>query len=303
MRQARSEDPYGDPLVIDGCVTCHCLWFDHGELESLPEPAPEPGRSTDQLPEEARRAIAEMEAKRIRREHEEDDEEPPAPWQWVPALLGMPIELGQRPVNRLPLVTWTLAALCALMLLATYGRLDTVVAEWGLIPSQWGRHGGLTLVTSFFLHAGILHLVSNGYFLLVFGDNVEDLLGHGRYLALVAASALAGDLLHSVLGQGGNIPLVGASGGIFGVLAFYAVAFPRARMGLLFYFRLVRLPVWGMLVLYALLQGVGAYLQATGSGGGVSYLAHVGGAGVGVAAGLWLRSRARISDDGEIEEL
>lgn len=301
MRRASAVDPYGDPFVLDGCRTCHCLWFDHGELESLPEPTPE--RPPEDLPEEARRAIAMMEAKRVRRDHEPRDEEPPAVWQWLPALLGMPIELGQRPVNRLPLVTWTLAGLCVLTLVATWSRLDVVVAEWGLVPSQWGRHGGLTLVTSFFLHGGLLHLVSNGYFLLVFGDNVEDLLGHARYLALVVAAAFAGDLLHGLIDPGSDVPLVGASGGIFGVLAFYAVAFPRARMGLLFYFRLIRLPIAGMVLLYALLQGVGAYLQASGTGGGVSYLAHVGGAGVGVVAGLWLRSRAGTGDDGEIQEI
>ncbi len=287
MQQAPAVDTHGDRFVVDGCVTCLCLWFDHGELEGLPEAEEQ---TEPELPAEARRLLAVAQVSRVRRGA--DDEAPVAGWQWVPMILGMPAELSSRPLNRLPLVTWTLAALCALALVATWSRLPEVIAAWGLIPTEWTRRGGLTLLTSFFLHGGLLHLLSNAYFLVVFGDNVEDLLGHGRFLALVVLSALAGDIAHGMLDPTGTIPVVGASGGIFGVVAFYAVSFPKARMGFLFYFRVVRVPVIGLVLLYGALQALGAYLQTEGIRGGVSHLAHIGGAVVGIAAGLWTRSQS-----------
>lgn len=256
MRQAPSVNEWGDTFAIDGCTACHALWFDHGELESLPV-APERA-DPDELPEEARRILAEAKLQKVR--EAAADEAPVSAWQWVPMMLGMPAELESRPLSRLPLVTWTLAA--------------------------------LMLVVGLSVEAGILFAISNAYFLAVFGDNVEDLLGHARYALLVAGSVGVGHIAHALLDPGGALPLFGASGGVFGVLAFYAVAFPRARVGFLVYFRLLRAPVLAMLVVYALLQLLGAYLQAGGFRAGVPYLAQVGGAAVGVGSGLWMRRPA-----------
>ena len=183
--------------------------------------------------------------------------------------------------------------------LATLPHLKQVVQEWGFIPRLWDRQGGLTLLTSFFLHAGVFHLLSNMYFFLIFGDNVEDHLGPIYFVLLLLGAHLFGSLTHAALDPRGDIPTIGASGGISGILGYYAVAFPKARIGFLWRFfffvafRWICLPAWVMLILFSLLQLLGAWGQMYG-GGGVSYAAHLGGLAVGVVTALgvrWLRAQ------------
>ena len=158
------------------------------------------------------------------------------------------------------------------------------VQLFGLIPAQATRMHGLTFVTSFFLHAGIIHLVGNMYFLLVFGDDVENFLRPLRYIALIAIAAFVGDLVHIASAPNSTIPCIGASGGIAGVITFYALAFPQAKIGFLwryfYYFRWIRLPAWFVFVLWILFQIIGAYEQKIGISS-VSSFAHLGGAAVG----------------------
>jgi membrane associated rhomboid family serine protease len=166
------------------------------------------------------------------------------------------------------------------------------VNDYGLIPALAGRWHGLTFFTSFFLHAGVFHLIGNLYFLCICGDNVEDFLGWPRYLLLIVLAAFAGDLLHLVADPRSNIPSIGASGGIAGVIVFYALQFPHIRLGFLFrywfYFRWIRLPAWFALVLWLLFQFIDAGQQLTGASA-VSSLAHLGGAVVGLLAWLLWR--------------
>jgi membrane associated rhomboid family serine protease len=177
----------------------------------------------------------------------------------------------------------------------SFSDLRSVVQNWGLIPAQLWRHGGLTLASSFFLHGGIWHLVGNVYFLLVFGDNVEDYLGRWRWLALLVAASLLGDTMHVLFEPRSTMPCVGASGGISGLIVFYALAFPRARLSFMWrywlYFRWIGMPAWVALVLWLLLQSWGAYAQFMGFSH-VSATAHLGGAGVGFLAWLaWHRTK------------
>ncbi len=298
MRRTAVEGDGAD-FPLDGCRACHLLWFDSGELEAMPlaRPADEAAREVAAeraeaaMPEEARVALAMAQARRIREQADDLDNHPPLPvWKMALAFFGMPVELDEQVVERPPVATYALAIGCALTLALTYVNLEQAVANWGLVPSAWGRHGGLTFVTSFFLHGGLIHLAANLYFLLAFGDNVEGVLGTRRFLGLVAVSAFAGDLAHAALDPGGHVPLVGASGGIYGVLVFYTFAFPQARVGIFFRFVFIPMRIWVMLLLYMGFQLLGGFAQAYGAGGGTSYLAHLGG---GVAGGLyaWVTKR------------
>src|SRR5436309_6993308 len=194
------------------------------------------------------------------------------------------------PRERTPWVTWML---CLLIIVAsTFGftQLHEIVSRLGLIPTQAMRDGGVTFLTSFFLHAGVLHLVGNIYFLFVFGDDVENFLRPFRYLALIAFAALIGDLAHIAADPSSHIPCVGASGGIAGVITFYALNFPEVKLGFLlrygwWWFRWIRLRAWFVFVLWILFQAVGAWEQVAGISA-VSSLAHIGGAVVGFMA--WL---------------
>src|SRR6266568_1963243 len=165
-------------------------------------------------------------------------------------------------------------------------------------PSK--RAGGLTFLTSFFLHAGVLHLVGNIYFLFVFGDDVENFLRPFRYLALIAVAAFIGDLAHIAADPHSQIPCIGASGGIAGVITFYALNFPKVKLEFLlrygwWWFRWIRLRAWFVFVLWILFQAVGAWEQVAGISA-VSSLAHLGGAVVGFVAWLLWRKNNRATE-------
>ena len=117
------------------------------------------------------------------------------------------------------------------MFLFTVSDLRAAADQWGLIPAEMFRHGGLTLVSCFFLHGGIFHLIGNVYFLLILGDNCEDLLGPWRYMQLLVAATVVGALAHIALNIGSPIPCIGASGGISGIIAYYALRHPETKVG------------------------------------------------------------------------
>lgn len=142
----------------------------------------------------------------------------------------------------------------------------------------------LTIFTSMFLHGGLWHLAGNMLFLWIFGNNVEDALGRARFVAFYLACGVAAALVQVVASAAGNdramldVPMVGASGAIAGVLAAYMVLFPRARVTTLvivvFFFRIVPLPAGLFLGLWFVLQ---VLLVVFGGGTGVALFAHIGG--------------------------
>ncbi len=216
-------------------------------------------------------------------------------WHWMPALLGFPVEdeqpLGRRQVDAKPWFTWTLAIGITLVSLLAMFDLRAVINDYGLIPSEFDRLHGLTWLTSFFLHGGLLHLIGNVYFLVVFGDNVEKCLGTLEFFMLLVLATLCGDFVHILLDPDSTVPCIGASGGISGVIAFYALRFPKQQLAMMFWFFFKtywwRMSAVWMFAIWVVLQCVIAGQQMVGiskvSGG-----AHLGGALVGVVAwALW----------------
>ncbi len=220
------------------------------------------------------------------------------------------------PSRTVPLVTFLLIAACVgvflLQLLAGDGG-EALVAALGFVPARLfhaselgpGALGaGLTgLFASMFLHGGFLHLAGNLLFLWIFGDNVEDALGHGRYLLLYLGSGVLAALLQGLLATTSLVPMVGASGAIAGVLGAYLVLYPRARVvtlvPLFILFPLVEVPAFLFLVLWFLFQfwqGSAALVGAGSAGaaaGGVAWWAHVGGFGAGILLLALLKPRRR----------
>jgi membrane associated rhomboid family serine protease len=282
MLQVQNAEP---PLALDACRPCGVVWFDAREFETVPAGAVE---SPDALILRGREALAIEKVKCIAEESYAKSTAPDENWKWVIAFLGMPVEKDAPPVTRLPWLTWSLSAVIALISIMAFSHLNEVVENYGFIPLHPLRHGGLTFISSFFLHAGFYHLLSNLYFFLVFGDNVEDYLGRWRFGWLLLFSTLGGDILTLLLDPHSAIPSVGASGGISGVLAFYALEFPRARLA--FFYRLFwfTLPAWGAFGLWILLQLFTATKQMAGMSE-ISGLAHLGGALVGAA--WWFKWR------------
>ncbi len=147
------------------------------------------------------------------------------------------------------------------------------------------------VLTSMFMHGGWLHLIINMWFLWIFGDNVEDYLGHFYYLALYLTAGITGTLLHTALNPLSAVPGVGASGAIAGIMGAYLVLFPSARVTTLvpfFFFFFVRLPAWLVLGYWFVLQflsGTATAIASTTqtSGSGIAFWAHVGGFIAGIA--------------------
>jgi membrane associated rhomboid family serine protease/Zn-finger nucleic acid-binding protein len=266
----------GHELNVDYCPVCNAVWFDGGEIKSVPmahrqaappsRPASPQAQSTDA---------------------------PPEWWKWLPGLIGLPVEYEEPETHTRPWFTWAIGAAMVLCYLATASDLKAMTEQWGFIPAEGFRHSGLTPFTSFFLHAGWLHLLSNLYFLLVFGNNVEDRLGGPLYLFLLAAATVGGDLVHALFDPHFTTPCIGASGGIAGVLGYYALTFPRAKVGLLLWWVFwIRMPAIALFALFILFQLIGASMEVSGFGG-VSYLAHLGGLTVGGAMALADRALRR----------
>ena len=271
---------------VDVCQHCHFVWFDAHEIDAL-VPQPVPATATE-LSREAREQIAIAKCQQLAEEARGSDWEsapPDAPWKQIAAFFGLPVEFDEPSQERIPWATWLLAAAIVVISAAAFANLREIVHRFGLIPAEATRLHGLTFVSSFFLHAGIIHLAGNMYFLLVFGDNVENSLKPFRYLVLIALAALVGDLAHIALDPQSRTPSIGASGGIAGVITFYALQFPRVRLGFLMrwgivWFRWIRMPAWFALVLWILFQLIGTWEQKVGISS-VSAVAHLGGAAMG----------------------
>lgn len=173
-----------------------------------------------------------------------------------------------------------------------------VAATRGDGPPLW--RVGQALLVSMFLHGGWIHLVGNLLYLRVFGDNIEDRLGPLRYGLFYLAAGIAGSLAQFAVAPTSDVPMVGASGAIAGVLGAYLVLFPSARIVTLFpvfiFLTFIEVPAFVFLGLWALqqsLNGVLALEEGLGQGGGVAWFAHLGGFAVGVTVGAYLRIRRR----------
>jgi len=228
MKRFQITDP---TLTLDACRPCNLVWFDPGEFEAVPEGVVE---TPDELALRGREILANYKLERLneqlRREAAASSNPPDEEWKWVPAFFGLPVKIDDDDLKQWPWLTWSLAATIALVSILAFFDLHDAVHRFALIPAQVWRYGGLTLLTSFFLHGGVWHLISNLYFFLLFGDKVEDYLGRWRFALLILSATLAGDCLHVLFDPHSSTPCIGASGGIAGVIAFYALEFPRARL-------------------------------------------------------------------------
>jgi membrane associated rhomboid family serine protease len=203
------------------------------------------------------------------------------------------------PSRTTPFVTVALIAVNAAVFLYQVTRgpedLRLFVASYAVIPAWFWWP---SLITSQFLHAGWMHIIWNMVYLWIFGDNVEDRLGHVPYLVFYLGAGAAAALLQVRFNPFSGVPMVGASGAIAGVMGAYFVLYPQSRVltaiFVLFFFDLVEIPAvffLGFWFLMQLLSGVGSLGVASAAGGGTAFWAHVGGFVVGAAVGLVLRRR------------
>ncbi|MEX2048708.1 MAG: rhomboid family intramembrane serine protease [Gemmatimonadota bacterium] len=221
------------------------------------------------------------------------------------------------PTEIFPLVTLVLIGACiaAWWYLQGAGLSEEALTEsicaLGAIPAEvtgataGGERpcglGGLTwqaLFSSMFLHGSWMHLIGNMWFLWIFGNNVEDSMGHLRFLLFYVLTGLVAALSHVVTDPASAIPMVGASGAISAIMGAYLVLYPRARVHTLFIFviivRVIPIPAWVMLGYWIVLQ-LASSAMAPAEGGGVAYAAHIGGFVAGVALIFLFRNPKLVS--------
>jgi membrane associated rhomboid family serine protease len=157
------------------------------------------------------------------------------------------------------------------------------VERWGIVPDSISQHL-YTLLTSMFLHGGWLHVLGNMLYLWVFGRGIEDLIGSGPFLAFYLVCGLAAGVLQVITSPYSQLPTIGASGAIAGVMGAYVIRFSRARIVTLVFIVVfittVEIPAWILLVWWFVIQlfnGFGSLATANYSGGGTAWFAHVGG--------------------------
>ena len=241
----------------------------------------------------------------------------------------IPIKDYAGPRRRLPWITWGLIAVNVVVFLyqvSLGSDAQAFIFAYSVVPVAL-THGipqtslpgvpahipfhtpspvYLTLITSMFLHAGWLHIGGNMLFLYIFGDNVEDRMGHIPYLLFYLFCGVVAGITQVAVDPGSSIPSLGASGAIAGVLAAYLVLFPLARVRtiifIVFFFTIVTLPAFVLIGIWFLLQfldGVAALSNVQQGMGGVAYFAHVGGFVTGLMITFllrpWLRPPASVS--------
>jgi membrane associated rhomboid family serine protease len=186
-----------------------------------------------------------------------------------------------------PYVNWAIVGICVVVFLYEMvlppAQLDRFILQWGAIPAEISRFRDLyTVISSMFLHGGWAHIIGNMVFLLVFGDNIEDAMGHLSYLLFYLLCGIAAAFLQIVLDVSSTIPMIGASGAISGVMGAYIALFPQGKVRALVFFgyfgQVVLVPAWVMIGLWFVLQLFSGFASLGASGeGGVAFWAHVGG--------------------------
>ena len=201
------------------------------------------------------------------------------------------------PSRTTPYVTVSVIVINALVFfyeLSLGAETEEFVIAWGLVPAAFSW---VTVLTSMFIHGGFLHFAGNMLYLWIFGDNVEDRLGHGRFIVFYVLCGVSAALVQTIVNPESVVPMVGASGAIAGVMGAYFVLYPRSRIltlvPIFFFIQLIEIPAIFFLGLWFVMQflsGVGSIATSTGASGGIAFWAHVAGFAAGIGAvGLFKR--------------
>jgi membrane associated rhomboid family serine protease len=182
----------------------------------------------------------------------------------------------------IPFVTYILIALNVLFFFVELAGGDDFIIKWAFVPSRFLANPIAdfpTLFTSMFMHAGWMHLGGNMLYLWIFGDNVEDRFGHIRFIIFYVLCGLAATFAQMAFSMDSDIPNLGASGAIAGVLGAYILLFPKGKVRVMQGQRVIQVPallaigIWFVLQLFS---GIGS-IESAGKTGGVAYMAHIGG--------------------------
>jgi membrane associated rhomboid family serine protease len=201
----------------------------------------------------------------------------------------IPISDDDRDRRLTPVVTYVLIAVNALVFFLELSNGEEFINRWAFIPSRFFADpvgDFATLFTAMFMHASWIHILGNMLYLWIFGDNVEDRLGHALFFVFYILCGLAASFAQAAINPASSIPNVGASGAIAGVLGAYIIMFPGRRVNVLlgrYVTPMSALVVIGLWILLQIFAQVNAFTASSQTeGGGVAYMAHIGGFVAGV---------------------
>ncbi|MCP4707361.1 MAG: rhomboid family intramembrane serine protease [Planctomycetes bacterium] len=262
---------YDSNVFLDKCMACRGMWADKGESSQV---------AAHMKVDPRAKAVAEGIIKDHReREGYADLGElnriPLFAWFFLPRLI-LPLA-DDAPRNKFPYVTIAIIMVCVIVFLVqlSVGLEDRgFLWDYGFVPADFF---GIGLITSMFLHAGWLHLGGNMFFLWLFGDNIEDKMSRFGFFWFFLLCGVVADVVHGVFNLGSEIPCIGASGAISGIMGAYLLFFPRARIKTLFFYRIVRVPAVFFLGLWLFLQFFDFAVSRMTDITSVAWLAHIGG--------------------------
>jgi membrane associated rhomboid family serine protease len=217
----------------------------------------------------------------------------------------LPISDDNRGRRIQPIVTWALIVANVLIFFyqSTLSEREFIrfLDDWAVVPVEiTSGQAYFTLITSAFLHGSWFHLGSNMLFLWIFGDNVEDVMGHVKYLIFYLLTAVGASLAQVMIDTESRVPMVGASGAVSGLLAAYIVMFPHGKIRTLIIFgifiTMTMIPAWIMIGYWIFLQvisGLGSLSTIGDQSGGVAFFAHIGGFVAGLVLVWFFRDKRR----------
>jgi membrane associated rhomboid family serine protease len=208
-----------------------------------------------------------------------------------------PIGDDNRSLRIVPIITYALIVLNILFFFLELSGGEAFIVRWAFVPSRFLANpveDSITLFTSMFMHAGLVHLGGNMLYLWIFGDNVEDRFSHVTFLIFYLVCGIAATFSQLVFNAESSIPNLGASGAIAGVLGAYLLMFPRRRVSVLQGRGVIQVPaliVIGLWFVLQLFSGVNSITNVSDTGG-VAYMAHIGGFIAGFVLALFLRGNS-----------
>lgn len=197
----------------------------------------------------------------------------------------------ENPSSSTPIITYAIIGLCAIIFIWSLTDFDNIINNYGFTPANFVI---LTLFTSMFLHGGIDHIFGNMWFLFIFGDNVEDKFGKIGYIIFYIASGIAAALVQYITDPLSNVPTIGASGAISGVLGAYLVFYPHVRVRVISGFFSSTVPAFIMIGLWFVIQLIMGTVSLTGGPvSNIAFWAHVGGFVFGAITALVVKMFSR----------
>jgi membrane associated rhomboid family serine protease len=288
---------YDSNIILDKCTNCGGIWTDYGEIQNVAAYL-----KRDPKADALGASIV---------EHQRDMDDLSAIRETfggrIPLWAGyfrIILPLGdENKTERFPVINSLLIGVCtfifALVMFSSEFTLRDIIEEYGFVPA---RFFGIGLVTSMFLHAGVIHLLGNMYFLWIFGDNIEDRLGYIKYILFYLGAGIAAAALHGVTNLGSTVPAVGASGAISGVMGAYLVFYPLAKIRLFFLYRVIRVPAVGYLGFWFGLQLLYGFAYKGLGISNVAWFAHIGGFVFGMAFAFAVKGFERLRAGGKAQE-